>query len=133
MKIFHWYHNIAKLGQTAYGVGPVQTLQNATSESTLPHIRAQLFKTNDVVYIEWYSNMLKIFAEKMWVAFCTAKATHIFSAQNIRILYIESAKTVNEMTLNELVKLTTLWTTGLSSFRTHQQVIKWSQISGEVW
>ena len=41
-------------------------------------------------------------------SFCSAKATHIFSANNIRILYIESAKTVNEMTLNELVKLTTL-------------------------
>ena len=27
-------------------------------------------------------------------------------------MYIESAKTVNEMTLNELVKLTMLWTTG---------------------
>ena len=27
-------------------------------------------------------------------------------------MYIESAKIVNEMTLNELVKLTTLWTTG---------------------
>ena len=39
---------------------------------------------------------------------CSAKATHIFSAKNIRILYDESAKTVNEMTLNELVKLTTL-------------------------
>ena len=52
--------------------------------------------------------MLKFFAEKM----CSAKATHIFSAKNIRILYIESAKTVNEMTLNELVKLTTLRTTG---------------------
>ena len=37
----------------------------------------------------------------------SAKATHIFSAKN-RILYIESAKTVNEMTLNKLVKLTTL-------------------------
>ena len=37
-------------------------------------------------------------------SFCSAKATHIFSAKNIRILYIESAKTVNEMTLNELVK-----------------------------
>ena len=33
-------------------------------------------------------------------------------SKNIRILYIESAKTVNEMTINELVKLTTLWTTG---------------------
>ena len=44
----------------------------------------------------------------MWVAF----ATHIFSAKNFRKLYIESVKTVNKMTLNELVKLTTLWTTG---------------------
>ena len=33
-------------------------------------------------------------------SFCSAKATHIFSAKNIRILYIVSAKTVNEMTLN---------------------------------
>ena len=56
--------------------------------------------------------MLKFFAEKNVSSFCSAKATHIFSAKNIRILYIESAKTVNEKTLNELVKLTTLWTTG---------------------
>ena len=56
--------------------------------------------------------MLKCFAEKNVSSFCIAKATHILSAKNIRILYIESAKTVNEMTLNELVKLTTLWTTG---------------------
>ena len=52
--------------------------------------------------------MLKVFAEKKLSSFCSAKATHIFSAKNIRILYIESAKTVNEMTLDELVKLTTL-------------------------
>ena len=45
-------------------------------------------------------------------SFCSAKATHIFLAKNIGILYIESVKIVNEMTLNELVKLTTLWTTG---------------------
>ena len=55
--------------------------------------------------------MLKFFAEKNVSSFCSAKATHIFSAKNIRIFYIESAKTVNEMSLNELVKLTTLWTT----------------------
>ena len=36
-------------------------------------------------------------------SFCSAKATHIFSAKNIRILYIESAKTVNEMTLTSLL------------------------------
>ena len=62
----------------------------------------------------------EIFCWKNVSSFCSAKATHIFSAKNIRILYIESTKTVNEMTLNELVKLTTLWTTGpsiiLSSF-----------------
>ena len=56
--------------------------------------------------------MLKFFAEKMWAAFAVQKATHIFSAKNIRIMCIESAKTVNEMTLNELVKLTMLWTAG---------------------
>ena len=38
----------------------------------------------------------------------SAKATHIFSAKNIRILCIESAETINEMTLNKLVKLTML-------------------------
>ena len=56
--------------------------------------------------------MLKFFAEKMWVAFAVQKLLTFFSAKTIRILCIESAKTVNEMTLNELVKLTTLWTTG---------------------
>ena len=53
----------------------------------------------------------EIFCWKNVSSFCSAKATHIFSAKNIRVLCIESAKTVNEMTLNELVKLTTLWTT----------------------
>ena len=52
--------------------------------------------------------MLIFFAEKNVSSFCSAKATHIFSAKKVRILCTESAKTVNEMTLNELVKLTTL-------------------------
>ena len=47
----------------------------------------------------------EIFCWKNVSSFC------IFQ-QNIRILCIKSAKTVNEITLNELVKLTTLWTTG---------------------
>ena len=55
--------------------------------------------------------MLKFFAKKMWVAFAVQKQLTFFG-KNIRILYIEPAKLVNEMTLNELVKLTTLWTTG---------------------
>ena len=49
--------------------------------------------------------------KKMWVACAVQKLLTCFLAKNIRILYIESAKTV-KMTLNELVKLTTLWTTG---------------------
>ena len=52
--------------------------------------------------------MLKFFAEKNVSSFCNAKATQIFSAKNIKILCTESAKTVKEMTLNELVKLKTL-------------------------
>ena len=54
------------------------------------------------------SKYAKIFCWKNVSSFCSAKAAHIFSAKNIRILY----KTVNEMTLNELVKLTMLRTTG---------------------
>ena len=54
----------------------------------------------------------QMFCWKNVSSFCSAKATHIFSAKNIKILCIESAKIVNEMTLNEFVKLTTLWTTG---------------------
>ena len=50
--------------------------------------------------------MLKFFAKKNVSSFCSAKATHIFSVKDIRILCIESAKTVNEMTLNEHIKLT---------------------------
>ena len=50
----------------------------------------------------------EIFFCKNVNSFCSAKAAHIFSAKNIRILCIESAITVNEMTLNELVKLTML-------------------------
>ena len=56
--------------------------------------------------------MRNFFAEKMWVAFAVQKPLIFFQQKNTRILYIESAKTVNEMTLNELVKLTTLWITG---------------------
>ena len=60
--------------------------------------------------------MLKFFAEKMWVAFAVQKLLTFFQQKNIKILCIESAKTVNEMTFNELVKLTTLCTTGPSMF-----------------
>ena len=75
----------------------------------------------------------EIFCWKNVSSFCSAKATHIFSAKNIRILCIKSAKTVNEMTLNELVKLTALWTTfeqpgpELSSESSYQ-ILKWEHL-----
>ena len=59
-----------------------------TRKWSLYHSRAQLFKTNYV--ISWrilktsiikYGIYANIFAEKMWVAFAFAKATHIFSAK----------------------------------------------------
>ena len=58
-----------------------------------------------------------IFYRKNVSRFCSAKAAHFVFNKNIRILYIESAKTGSEMTLNELVKLTTLWTTGPGVFQ----------------
>ena len=57
-----------------------------------------------------------------------AKATHIFSAKNIRILCIESAKTVNEMTLNVLIKLTKLWTTGPRSLLVAKSCQNWTKL-----
>ena len=67
----------------------------------------------------------EIFCWKNVSSFCSAKATHIFSAKNIRILYIESAKSVNETTLNELVKLMTLWTTGPRSLQYQCTPVWW--------
>ena len=58
--------------------------------------------------------MLKFFAEKMWVAFAVQKLVTFFQQKISEYCIFESAKIVNEMTLNELVKLTTLWTTGPS-------------------
>ena len=77
------------------------------SKLTMSLVNDSLKFTSSDMQICWF-----FFCWKNVSSFCTAKATHIFSAKNIRILYIESAKTVSEMTLNELVKLTMLWTTG---------------------
>ena len=84
--------------------------------------RAQLFETNNVfskriikTLIIKYGIYANIFAEKMWVAFAFAKATHIFSAKKTKKnceLDIVLVRTVNILTTNELVKLTMFWTTG---------------------
>ena len=63
----------------------------------------------------WSLNMaytLIFLLKKMWVAFAFAKATHIFSAKNNCELDILLTRTVIILTINELVKLTMLWTTG---------------------
>ena len=59
--------------------------------------------------------MLKFFADKMWVAF--AKLLTFFQQKISEYFVLNLLQTVNEMTLNELVKLTTLWTTGPWSFQ----------------
>ena len=76
---------------------------------------AQLSKAYDIVNDSLKLHRVlhkyaEIFCWKNVSSFC--KTTHIFSAKYIRILCIESAKTINKMTLNEIVKITTLWTTG---------------------
>ena len=48
----------------------------------------------------------------MCVAFAFAKATHIFFSKNTCKLDIVITRTVNILTTNKLIKLTTLWTTG---------------------
>ena len=59
-----------------------------------------------------YGIYANIFAEKIWVAFANAKATHIFFSKNTCELDIVLTRTVNILTTNEIVKLTILWTTG---------------------
>ena len=54
----------------------------------------------------------------MWVAFAVQKLLTYSQQKNLRILYVESAKTVNEMTIKEPIKLTMLWTTGPCFYRT---------------
>ena len=61
--------------------------------------------------------MLKFFAEKMWVAFAVQKLLTFFQqkiSEYCILNPLKQFKTVNEMTLNELIKLTMLWTTGPS-------------------
>ena len=54
----------------------------------------------------------------MWVAFAVQKLLTFFQQ---KYQNIESAKTVNKMTLNELIKLTMLWTTGPRYFTKFSQ------------
>ena len=77
------------------------------SKLTMSLVNDSLKFTSSNTQICW-----NVLLKKMWVAFAVQKLLTFFQQKNFRILYIESAKTVNEITLNEFVKLTTLWTTG---------------------
>ena len=90
------------------------------SKLTMSLVNDSLKFTSSDTQIRW--NFL---LKKMWVAFAVQKLLTFFSVKNIRILYIESAKTVNQMTLNELIKLTMLWTNGPCTFLMKKSII-WS-------
>ena len=100
---FLWFFTVC-LGWFALPLGVIGRLYSGPSCSKLTMSLVNLRRV-----IRKYA---EFFCWKNVSSFCTAKAAHIFSAKNIRILYIESTKTVNKMTLNKLVKLTTLWKTG---------------------
>ena len=58
-----------------------------------------------------YGIYANIFAEKMWVAFAFAIATHTENTREFDIV-LTCTRTVNILTTNEFVKLTMLWTAG---------------------
>ena len=77
--------------------------------------RAQLFKTNDVVsqrivktLIIKYGIYANIFAEKNMSSFCICKSYSHFFSKNTCEIDIVFTRTVNILTTNKLVKLTTL-------------------------
>ena len=71
---------------------------------------ANVFKTNDDVSYHWNIYRANIFAKKMWGAFAFAKATHIFQQNTCELDVLN--RTINILTINELIKLTMLRTTG---------------------
>ena len=121
-KIIHFYKQLAFAVSIRSEFSFFKVLRvvivNRAYDSIKLITRAQLFKANDVVswrfvkiYIEWYAKMLKFFAEKMWVAFAVQHWRHFFQQKISEYCILN----LLEMTLNELVKPTTLWTTGPSS------------------
>ena len=67
------------------------------------NVWGQLFKTNDIVsyrfvkiYIEWYANMLKLFAEKMWVAFGVQKLFTFFQQKISEYCILNPLKQLTE-------------------------------------
>ena len=65
-----------------------------------------------MIFLKFTSSDMQICWNFLLKKCAVQKLLSFFQQKNIRILYIESAKIVNEMTLNKLIKLTTLWTTG---------------------
>ena len=75
--------------------------------------------------------ILNIFAEKNVKSY-----THVFFIKNTWELDIVLTRTVNNFTTNELVKLTTLWTTAPSTFQLKRHLIwryGFNKLRVEVW
>ena len=67
-------------------------------------------------------------------SFCSAKASLIFSTKNISLFCYKVVKHLTSLPLNELVKLTMLWTTGAWNFSNVSQLtllhIEWPKLYG---
>ena len=73
-------------------------------------IWAQLFKANDIIslrfvkiYIKWYANMLKLFAEKMWVAFAVQKLLTFFQQKISEYCVLNPVKQLTKWPLTSLL------------------------------
>ena len=68
-----------------------------------------------------------MFCWKNASSFCIAKATHIFSSKIINVFENVLAMTVIKFAINELIKLTMLWTTGPRFLSLSQEVFNLRQ------
>ena len=59
-----------------------------------------------------YAKYIDIFGWKNVSSFCIAKATHIFCNKNINVFENTLATIIDKFVINELVKLSMLWTIG---------------------
>ena len=126
----HWYHFFqlkAHWVQISWSTGLAKSfgLVPPVGEPARPGTplmsknRARLFKTNDILLVnlslnfQWLiSQYANIFSWKNVRNFCSAKASLIFSTKNFSVFGYEVVKHLTSWPLNELGKLTMLWTTG---------------------
>ena len=116
--VFTYFLHVTNVGNTCISATVTRNASGPScSKLTMSLVNDSLkFKSSDT------QTCWNFLLKNMWVAFAVRKLLTFFQQKNIKILYIESAKTVHEMTLNKLVKLTTLWTTGPRCWGIHSLV-----------